>query len=424
MRTLILLSTPLLAAAETHSLTLKQAVERALQQNPELLLARYDDVQAQLAVREARDPFLPKLVVGSGLAYSSGFPLSIEGSAPSVVRADASQTLFNRERSYQVAKVQEQARGRGIDLQARREEVIFQVAQTWVDALRLERVLEAARQQAESADRLAMVVAARVAEGRELAVEAKKMEAQRAQSRYRADALGQDLVFQQAQLAVLLGYPAADRVQPLDTGEANWPLPDDEAAAVSQALAANKALKSLESRLQVAGLDLKSAEAARLPKINLIAQYGLFARFNNFDQYFNRFTRNNGQLGVAFQIPLLVGSVAAARAAQSESEAARLRIEISRQRHRVALDTQRSYQEVRLAESFREVARLDLEAAREQVTVFLAQLAEGRAGIQQVESARQVESDKWVAYLEAQSRLEKARLRLLRDTGGLLAALQ
>ena len=42
------------------------------------------------------------------------------------------------------------------------------------------------------------------------------------------------------------------------------------------------------------------------------------------------------------------------------------------------MDTAKSYQDVNRAESAREVARLDLDVAREQVTVLLAQLNEGR----------------------------------------------
>ncbi len=421
MRTLILFLLPFLAAAETHRLTLKQAVDRALEQSPDLLIARYDEVRAQLMIREARDPFFPKLVLGSGLAYSSGFPLSIEGSSPSIVRADATQALFNRERSYEVAKVREQARGRGIDLQARRDEVALDVAYAWVEAARIDRALEVARQQLESRERLSAVTTARVAEGRELEVEAKKAAVSLAQARHRVASLNRDARIQQSTLALLLGFAATDQVEPVVVEETGWDLPADENAAIAQALEQNKALKSLESRMQAAGLDIKANEAARLPKINLVAQYGLFARFNNFDQYFNRFTRNNGQLGLSFQVPVLVGSAASARAAEAHSEAAKLRIEMARERNRVTLDTRRSYEDLRLAESLRDVSRLDLEAARDQVSVLLAQMDEGRAGLRQVEESRQVEHEKWIAYLDAQTRVEKARLLLLKQTGTLLA---
>src|SRR5436305_14030572 len=68
------------AHAAVHQLTLRQAVAIAVKQNPDLALARLDEENARQAVRIAKDPFAPRVTVGSGLAYSNGFPMSIEGS--------------------------------------------------------------------------------------------------------------------------------------------------------------------------------------------------------------------------------------------------------------------------------------------------------------------------------------------------------
>src|SRR5579862_5760094 len=97
---------PILAAglhAEIHYMTLRQAVELAMKQNPDIMLARLDEQKSMQGIRVARDPFTPRITVGSGLAYTSGFPMTIEGSAPSVVQAYAKQFIFNRQQSYAVA---------------------------------------------------------------------------------------------------------------------------------------------------------------------------------------------------------------------------------------------------------------------------------------------------------------------------------
>ena len=78
-------------------MTLREAVRRAVAQNPDVTLARLDEENARHGVQVAKDPFSPRIVVGSGLAYSNGFPMSIEGSAPSIVQARASQFIFNRQ---------------------------------------------------------------------------------------------------------------------------------------------------------------------------------------------------------------------------------------------------------------------------------------------------------------------------------------
>src|SRR5512142_173315 len=86
----------LFARAEVRNLTLRQTVEAAMKQNPDIALARLDEEKARQGVRVARDPFTPRLSVGSGLAYSYGFPMSVEGSAPTVFQARMNEFILNR----------------------------------------------------------------------------------------------------------------------------------------------------------------------------------------------------------------------------------------------------------------------------------------------------------------------------------------
>src|SRR6185437_6867539 len=89
--------------AETYTLTMKQAVDRGLTRNPDVILAQLDALRATQEVRVQQDPFYPHVVAGSGLAYNNGMPLSIEGSAPSIVQARATEDLFNRPQHYAIA---------------------------------------------------------------------------------------------------------------------------------------------------------------------------------------------------------------------------------------------------------------------------------------------------------------------------------
>ena len=100
-----------LVNAEIHPLTLQQALEIAARQNPEVALARLDEQRATEGVQVALDPFRPKLYGGSGLAYTYGYPNSIDGNAPSLIELKTDMALFNRPKSYQVASARETARG-------------------------------------------------------------------------------------------------------------------------------------------------------------------------------------------------------------------------------------------------------------------------------------------------------------------------
>jgi len=69
------------------------------------------------------------------------------------------------------------------------------------------------------------------------------------------------------------------------------------------------------------------------------------------------------------------------------------------------------------------VARLDLDVARAQLDVDLSMMQEGRLTLRQVEEARIVENDKWIAFYDAQYAVEKAKWNVLRLSGGLVEAL-
>lgn len=413
------------ARAETHTLTLKQTASRALTQSPEALLARLDEQKAARDVEVARDPFHPKAYAGSGLAYSYGFPMSIEGSAPSILQAKGVASLYNRKQRLQLEQAREGARGTAIAASQRREEALFRAVELYLDAERKGRLAELARRQIESARKLDEVVKVRVAEGRELPVEAKRSALEVARSEQRVTALEAERDYAEGSLAFLLGYQPGDRVRPAaEDREPAPPLPGEEDEAVRLAAADNKEIRRLESALAAKGLAAQAERASRLPQLDLVAQYALFGRFNNYEDFFRRFQRHNGQIGMSVQVPLWLGPAAKALAAKADFEGAQLRIELAQARGRLALETQRRYRDHRTADSARQLARLDLDVAREQLSVELARLEEGRSSLKRVEELRLAEQEKWMAYFDAQAGLERARFALLEKTGGLAAALR
>jgi outer membrane protein len=410
--------------AEIHTLSLRQVVDRALQQNPDIALARLDEQKAAQAVRLAKAPFSPSIFAGSGLAYSSGFPMSIDGAAPSIVQARARQDIFNRQQSYTVAAARENARGAGIATSVKRDEIVFRAASIFLDAQRAARLSELARKQAASRQRIRQATEDRVGEGRELPIDAKRAVLSVALAGQRLEQLAADQDAAERSLAVVLGFSADDQVRAANEEPPAPALPSSEEAAIQNAIQSSKELRRLESALIAKGLDVRAQKAARLPTVDLIAQYGLFAKFNNYTDYFRTFQKNNGEIGMSITVPLLPGPGVSAAAAQAEAEAARLRIEMNAARNRISLETRQSYQTLHKAETARAVARLDLEVERDQISILLAQMNEGRASLQQLEQARIVEDEKWIAFYDAQYTAEKAAWDLLRQTGNLMAAMQ
>ncbi len=236
--------------AEVHPMTLRQAVGLAIRQNPDVTLARLEEENARHAVGIAKDPFSPKVNVGSGLAYSNGFPLS----APSIVQAHASQFLFNRQQSYTVAAAKEQVRGAGFEVTSKRDEVAYRTAALYLDAEREARVLALSRKDAESQQKVLETIQAQVKEGRALPLAEKQAAYNLARSRQVAEALQADRDYSETALAIAVGLSAEERVRPVEEQRAAPALPESEEHAVQTALESNSDLRRLQSQIAAKGL--------------------------------------------------------------------------------------------------------------------------------------------------------------------------
>jgi outer membrane protein len=412
------------AQAETYNLTLKQAVDRAVAQNPETVMARLDELKATQGVRIANSPFTPRVGVGSGLAYSNGFPLSIEGSAPAAFQAKAEQYLFNRPQTYAVAQARESARGAAFASGEKSDEIAYRVASLYIDAARAGRLSDSAKKQIESLEKVLQTAQARVEEGRELPVTAQQANVNLLRARQRFIALESDREYASRSLAVTLGYSAADQVQPVEEELVPPPIPANEQAAVEQALNASRELKRLVSNLSAKGLEIKGDKAQHLPRVDLVAQYALLTKYSHYEEYFAHFQRNNGQIGASIQIPIYAGSGVKAILEQAETDRTHISTELAVARNKIMLEIHQSYQDIQKADIGRQLAQADLDLARSQLSIVLEQMNEGRAALSAVEEARFNENEKWIAFYDAQFSSERARLNILRQPGELRAALQ
>jgi outer membrane protein len=172
MKFLILLSLSVVfAQAEVHTFTLQQALAIASRQNPDVALARLDERRAQENIKIVHDPFTPKIYAGSGMAYTYGYPNSIQGNAPSIVDIRTDMAIYNKPRSYQVAAARENARGMQIDAQERADEVAYRTASLFLDAEQAVKQRQTLTDQLPTLRQVAEVMQSRVSEGAELPVE-------------------------------------------------------------------------------------------------------------------------------------------------------------------------------------------------------------------------------------------------------------
>jgi len=405
-------------------MTLRQALDRALEQNPDVMLMRLEEQKARAQVTMTKEPSSLKLGAGSGAAYTYGFPSSIDGNAPSIVQAQGRMTLFDRPLTYRVRQADEAVKGAAIDITLRQQEVAYRVYSAFLDAEQAARSAESVRLQAQNLDRVKQQVDLRVTEGRELPIASEQAALNVLIVRNNADRFTAVQTNTEIALAQILGWPAGDQVRPALEDRAGLVVPASEDQTIAAAISTSSEIRRLESNLTAKMLEINSYQAERLPKINLVSQYSLLARFNNFDVFYPRFQRHNFQIGASIEIPILMGSGPKAGIALAQADIDKIRVEIDRTRSRISGDLKGAYVNARFAESSLEVARAALTLARNEVTLVLAQASEGRATTGQVEAARATEQARWVEFYDAQHTAELARLNVLRTSGTLLAAVR
>jgi outer membrane protein TolC len=144
--------------------------------------------------------------------------------------------------------------------------------------------------------------------------------------------------------------------------------------------------------------------------LDIVGQYALLARFNNYDDYFRRFQRHNWQAGVAVEIPIFTGRGVAERVASARLDERELSLRKSAKRDALALAAQRAEAALGAAERGRALAGQELAYARKSLDVLLAQFDEGRIALDELQRGRLEESVAWGGLVAAEYELAKARL--------------
>ena len=85
----------------------------------------------------------------------------------------------------------------------------------------------------------------------------------------------------------------------------------------------------------------------------------------------------------------------------------------------VTAEVRQKTRRLRERDAAKEVARLELQLAQQNMAVLQSQFAEGKLNLRDVEKARLEENEKWMAYLDANFQRQQAQLELLKTAGQL-----
>ncbi len=406
----------------SRRLTLKEAVSLAVANSRDLALARlqYGVMQRQIGV--ARSAFLPNLYTGTGIAYTSGFPLLEGGGAPAVFTLSYTQQIFNPPLKGEQHAAEQRAEEQRLSMDDVRDAVITRAALDYLELAKVRHALDLMHGERTSAGRILDATRERAQSGRELPVEVIRAQLTTARIEQRIAQFEDRDDFLSGELRDLMGLPS-DEIIEVSTEEIPGAAAEASKDVVSETLANNVELKQAQTELLARQFKLKGEQGGRWPTLALTGQYNVLSKINNYTDFFDKFQRNNVIFGVQVQIPIFASRTASAVAfAQADLNAARLALE--KKRSELSLDVRRRARLVREAELSGEVSRLELQLAQENVRVLQAQFDEGRGSLKDLEAAHIEENDKWLAFLDANYARQQAQLDLLRTTGQLANVLQ
>jgi outer membrane protein TolC len=399
------------------ALTLKSAIEMALRNSKDIQIAKLQASMAQHATQVSRAGFLPNVYAGSGAGYTYGIPETPGGRAPSLFSLTYTEEIFNEPLKGQGKELEEQARSQRIVLEDVKNSVIVRTAMAYLELGKVRHSLELLRAEQESADKILQVTQERQGEGYELPVEVTKAQLTKAQVTQRILQLeGREdelEVFLQGQLG--LGQEQAIEVAPEELpGEAE----QEGANLVAIAMQNNVGLLLAESDVRAKEFRLKGEKRGNLPTVEAVSTYSLLASFNNYSEFYKKFQRNNFNAGVQVQVPIFSSKT------REDIGLAQINLQtaqatLASKKTQVSAEVRQKTRHLRERDAAKEVARLELQLAQQNIGVLQTQYTEGKVNLREVERARLEENEKWMAFLDANFQRQQAQLDLLKTAGQL-----
>lgn len=408
--------------SESEALTLKRAVTLALQNSHDLMLAR---LQYTVAVNKSnldRAEFRPNIYTGVGGIYSNGIPQTPGGTAPSIFSVSYTQQLFNPLLRGTYRADQDLAKNRKLEIDRTRDAVIIRTATTYLDLAKVRHALELLRTEQTSAQKILDYTRERSASGLELPLEVTRGELTIAKIEHTILQLeGRDDVLTE-QLRSQLALPES---RTLEVAPEELPASAQESVAELETRALQSSVDVREAENQRSAREhlVKGAKQSYWPTVQLIGEYSLLAKYNNYAEFYNHFQRNNINIGVQVQIPLFAARTSAA-VALAKSELAEADAAVGSKRQEVRVEVRQKARDVRELDAGREVARLDLKLAQETLAITQTRFEQGQSSLRELEQDRLTESEKWVEFLNADFARKQGQLSLLQTTGQLAAVFQ
>jgi len=411
------LSFPCKLAAEP--VPLKRVVELALSHSTMAVEAEAAQQRAFAAYHETRNQYLPTLVVGSGLGATWGYPLSLEGSAPSIVNTTAQSAVLNAALRDFVREARTEWRATAEQSKDQRDQVMQDAVVSYAELSKWEALISHLSEDYARALDMEKKINQRVQEG---------VDSPLARNQARLNAARVYLHISQAQGAIdvlrnrlsqMTGLPAAS-IETIPDSMPALPEVKQEDDLAARALQVSPAIQLASLHSTAVGFHARGEHRSMWPTLDFAAQYALLATFNNYQTFFqpHSFQTNNASVGVVIRFPFF-SPAQRARAQAADAELLHAQKAAESTRNQVSEQTLKLQRAVAQLAAAQDVASLEYEIAQSSLEAVQVRADAGTATLHEEDDARTQATERYNALADANFELERARILLLRATGDL-----
>ena len=428
------------ASQNPGALTLQDAIRLALQHSPDMRLAQAQYDVAMGEARVDRASFHPNLYTGTGLAYTHGFPSLPGGQAPSIFELDYQQTIFNPQLRGQQHAAEDRAKNQKIEMERVHDDIVVRTATAYLNLADVQNSLQLLQTEQTSSQTILQIVQQREKANLALPIDVTRSQLTLARINENTVKLEDQEKLLETQLRQLTGIPENQPIRtspqvpafadgsglPGETAQQITVMPpslESEGNLIDLAVRSDRSVEEAENEREAREQEYRGARWSYFPTIAIVGQYSILSKFNNYTEFYKSFERNNVNVGVQVTVPIFAAKTSAA-VALAKSQLNQADLEVGQRERQVQRDIQQKIDNVRELDASREVARLDLQLAQQNLQLEQERFNDGRVTLQEMEQARLDESQKWVNFLDADFAREQAQLVLLEATGQLAKVFQ
>ena len=288
-------------------LTLRRAVELALERGPSLAAARAARKEGSASAELARDEaFHPAAYLSTTPGYTYGLPTLVVGQVPSIFAFEIIQPVYDPVRRSAALRAEASASSLeaslAISCRSTMETVVAAYGRAYLDGIRV----EASQRRLEAAEALARRTKALYDEGRRSELELEDAMLQEARARQKLLNAESDRDLGELELKRLIGWPGSAPMRL--AGDPDSVVPELTAKEnLDSVRAADPELASLQREVDLLGRSVRIESKRWMPTVVASASYRRLAKFNNYDDYYQNFTPDSVAVGVSIIVPIWTG---------------------------------------------------------------------------------------------------------------------